>query len=278
MHLNRCIFFSTHMHNGPIGFFDSGVGGLTIWKAVVALLPNESTIYLADSAHAPYGEKTPEAIYERSRIATQFLISKGCKLIVVACNTATTNAVALLRQNFEVPFIGIEPAVKPAALSTKTKSIGVLATKGTLTSALFKRTAAQYAETHQINIVERVGEGLVPLIENPHRNEQVLREKLDHFIAPMRAAGVDFIVLGCTHYPLIAEVIQEIAGPNIALLDAADPVAKQTKRVLLKHQFETASAALVSHQFFTTGNPSDFDGVLMQLGGVGFPPAIRVGL
>jgi glutamate racemase len=266
------------MHNGPIGFFDSGVGGLTIWKAVVALLPNESTIYLADSAHAPYGEKTPEAIYERSRIATQFLISKGCKLIVVACNTATTNAVALLRQNFEVPFIGIEPAVKPAALSTKTKSIGVLATKGTLTSALFKRTAAQYAETHQINIVERVGEGLVPLIENPHRNEQVLREKLDHFIAPMRAAGVDFIVLGCTHYPLIAEVIQEIAGPNIALLDAADPVAKQTKRVLLKHQFETASAALVSHQFFTTGNPSDFDGVLMQLGGVGFPPAIRVGL
>ena len=278
MHLNRCIFFSTHMHNGPIGFFDSGVGGLTIWKAVVALLPNESTIYLADSAHAPYGEKTPEAIYERSRIATQFLISKGCKLIVVACNTATTNAVALLRQNFEVPFIGIEPAVKPAALSTKTKSIGVLATKGTLTSALFKRTAAQYAETHQINIVERVGEGLVPLIENPHRNEQVLREKLDHFIAPMRAAGVDFIVLGCTHYPLIAEVIQEIAGPKIALLDAADPVAKQTKRVLLKHQFETASAALVSHQFFTTGNPSDFDGVLMQLGGVGFPPAIRVGL
>lgn len=266
------------MHNGPIGFFDSGVGGLTIWKAVVALLPAESTIYLADSAHAPYGEKSPEEIYERSRIATQFLLSKGCKLIVVACNTATTNAVALLRQNFDVPFIGIEPAVKPAAISSKTKSIGVLATKGTLTSALFKRTAAQYAAKHQINIVERVGEGLVPLIENPNRDKEVLRSKLQNFIAPMLAADVDFIVLGCTHYPIIAPVIQEIAGPKIALLDAAIPVAKQTKRILLNHQLAAAKGKPVIHQFFTTGNPGDFDGVLMQLGCLGYSAAIPINI
>lgn len=266
------------MNTGAIGFFDSGVGGLTIWKAVTALLPHENTTYFADSAFAPYGEMLPEAIQARASVASQFLLNNGCKLIVVACNTATTNAIAHLRAHFTAPFIGIEPAVKTAAMSSKTKSIGVLATKGTLTSALFKKTAEVYAQQQNIRIVERIGEGLVPLIENPNRDVELLREKLATFIAPMRAAGVDFIVLGCTHYPIIAPLIQEIAGERIALLDAAVPVAIQTRKVLLKNQLQRPPNfnQQPQHQFFTTGNPADFNGVMQQLGCNGFPPAKHV--
>jgi glutamate racemase len=260
----RCIFFMSH--SAPIGFFDSGVGGLTIWKAVVDLLPHEHTVYLADSAYAPYGERTPEQILERSQLATQFLLSRGCKIVVVACNTATTNAIAPLRSQFSVPFIGIEPAVKPAALSSKTKSIGVLATKGTLTSALFKKTAREYAEQQQIQIVERMGKGLVPLIEDPKRDSAALHALLHTYLAPMKAADVDFIVLGCTHYPIIRTEIAAIAGPGIAVIDAAQPVANQTRRVLERHQLLNQQAQPTIHQFFTTGDPIACLGVMQQLG------------
>jgi glutamate racemase len=251
--------------SAPIGFFDSGVGGLTIWKAVTDLLPNESTIYLADSAFAPYGEKAPAIIQERSRLATHFLLSRGCKMVIVACNTATTNAIAVLRNQFSVQFIGIEPAVKPAALSSKTRSIGVLATKGTLTSALFKKTAREYAIRNQIQIIERVGKGLVPLIEDPNRDIHSLNELLEAYIAPMKQAGVDFIVLGCTHYPIIRAEIAAIAGAEIAVIDAAEPVAKQTRRVLDRLGLENRTREKPHHQFFTTGNPHAFFGVMKQL-------------
>ena len=128
------------MNNQPIGLFDSGIGGTSIWKEVIKLLPNENTIYLADSKNAPYGERTSEEIIALSIKNTEYLISKGCKLIIVACNTATTNAIDYLRKNYKIPFIGIEPAIKPAALLSKTGAIGILATKGTLTSKLFEKT------------------------------------------------------------------------------------------------------------------------------------------
>ena len=147
----------------PIGVFDSGVGGTSIWKAIHALLPFEDTLYLADSAHAPYGEKSSEEIVRLSVKNTEFLLERGCKLIVVACNTATTNAISVLRERYPVPFIGIEPAIKPAALHSRTKKVGVLATKGTLSSSLFLSTSATHAAG--IDIVEQVGTGLVPLIE-----------------------------------------------------------------------------------------------------------------
>ncbi|MGB5420396.1 glutamate racemase, partial [Algibacter sp.] len=152
------------MSKQPIGIFDSGVGGTSIWQEIYALLPYEDTIYLADSINAPYGPKGKDAIIDLSIKNTEYLLSKNCKLIVVACNTATTNAIDYLRSKYDVPFIGIEPAIKPAALQTKTHAVGILATKGTLSSDLFSKTSNLFA--NQIQIVEQIGDGIVELIEN----------------------------------------------------------------------------------------------------------------
>jgi len=151
------------MNNNPIGVFDSGIGGTSIWKEINALLPNEDTIYLSDSINAPYGEKSQEEILRLSIKNTELLLQNKCKLIVVACNTATTNTIDYLRKTYKVPFIGIEPAIKPAALQSQSKKVGVLATKGTLSSSLFHSTAENHASG--IQIMEQEGTGLVPLIE-----------------------------------------------------------------------------------------------------------------
>ncbi len=186
-------------NNNPIGIFDSGVGGLSIWKEIHQLFPCESTIYLADSKHAPYGEKSKQEIIDLCIKNTELLLSKGCKLIVVACNTATTNAIEYLRKNYKVPFIGIEPAIKPAALQTKTKKIGILATKGTLSSKLFNSTTEMYADN--IEIIEQVGTGLVTQIESGELNSPNTFRLLEKYLKPMIAQNIDYLVLGCTHYP-----------------------------------------------------------------------------
>ena len=168
----------TKNNSSPIGIFDSGVGGLSIWKEIRQLLPLESTLYLSDSKHAPYGPKGSKAILELSIKNTEYLIDHGgCKLIVVACNTATTNAVDYLRANYSVPFIGIEPAIKPAALFSKTGAIGILATKGTLTSKLFEKTANEYTKT--ITTIKQDGAGLVPLIEAGKLNSVEVKKLLE---------------------------------------------------------------------------------------------------
>ena len=156
------------MNDHPIGIFDSGIGGTSIWKEIHSLLPNESTIYLADSKNAPYGEKSKDEIIQLCIKNTELLLAKGCKLVVVACNTATTNAIDYLRKHYTVPFIGIEPAIKPAALRSKSKKVGVLATQGTLSSSLFHSTTENHAAG--IHIYEQVGTGLVPLIESNKRS------------------------------------------------------------------------------------------------------------
>ncbi len=152
------------MNEQAIGVFDSGVGGLSIWKEITSLMPFENTIYLADSNYAPYGQRSKQEIIDLCIKNTELLLQKNCKLIVVACNTATTNAISYLRANYDIPFIGIEPAIKPAALQTKTNAIGILATKGTLTSELFHKTTNEFAS--KITVIEQIGEGLVPLIES----------------------------------------------------------------------------------------------------------------
>ena len=194
------------MNNSPIGLFDSGIGGTSIWKEVIKLLPNENTIYLADSKNAPYGEKSPEAIIALSVKNTEYLISKGCKLIIIACNTATTNAINFLRANYTIPFIGIEPAIKPAALNSKTGAIGILATKGTLSSKLFEKTASEY--TQNILKIEQDGEGLVPLIENGQIDSMEMDILLDKYLRPMLEKNIDHLVLGCTHYPYLIPQIK----------------------------------------------------------------------
>jgi len=244
--LNR--HFIIMNNNNPIGIFDSGVGGLSIWKEIHQLLPNEHTIYLADSKNAPYGEKSKQQIIELCIKNTEWLLAKGCKLIVVACNTATTNAIHYLRQNYEVPFIGIEPAIKPAALQTQTKKIGILATKGTLSSALFNSTTDLYGA--DIEIIEQVGTGLVTLIESGKLNSTATVSLLRQYLQPMITANIDYLVLGCTHYPFLIPQIQSILPKHIKIIDSGEAVAKQTHRILeTYHLFRNSKETSVA-QFY----------------------------
>ena len=237
------------MNNQPIGLFDSGIGGTSIWKEVIKLLPHENTIYLADSKNAPYGEKTSEEILELAKKNTELLISKGCKLIIVACNTATTNAIDYLRENYKTPFIGIEPAIKPAALLSKTGAIGILATKGTLSSKLFEKTANEY--TKNITKIEQDGEGLVPIIEQGKLNSPEIFELLSKYLKPMLNFNIDHLVLGCTHYPYLIPQIQEILGNDVKIIDSGEAVAKQTKAILEKNNIlSTRKLETVNHQLF----------------------------
>ena len=228
------------MKKQPIGIFDSGIGGSSIWKEVIKLVPNEDTIYLADSKNAPYGEKSPDEIISLCIKNTEILISKGCKLIIVACNTATTNAIDYLRKNYSIPFIGIEPAIKPAALYSKTGAIGILATKGTLTSKLFEKTTSEY--TKNITTIEQDGEGLVPLIEDGKLNSPELNELLNTYLKPMLKFNIDHLVLGCTHYPYLIPQIKKIVGKNVVIIDSGEAVAKQTKAILEKHKLLSTSS------------------------------------
>ena len=238
--------------NSPIGIFDSGVGGSSIWKEIHQLMPFEKTIYLADSKNAPYGNKSQEEIISLSIKNTEVLLNKGCKIIVVACNTATTNAIEILRTKFDLPIIGIEPAIKPAALQTKSKSIGILATKGTLSSALFHKTAKEF--TKEISVVEIVGEGLVPLIENGNLDSTELTALLQKYTAPMLAANVDYLVLGCSHYPYLIPQLKKILPKNVTIIDSGQAVAKQTKNILQESNLLSESETHPIHQFFTNTN------------------------
>jgi glutamate racemase len=236
------------MDKRPIGIFDSGVGGTSIWKEIHALLPYENTIYLADSVNAPYGPKGKDAIVKLSTKNTELLIEKGCKLIVVACNTATTNAIKTLRKTFNVPFIGIEPAIKPAALHSKTKAIGILATKGTLSSELFHDTSNLFINDH--TVIEQVGDGIVPLIEIGKANSEEMKGLLKLYLKPMLDANIDYLVLGCTHYPYLMPLLLEFLPKHIKIIDSGEAVARQTKTVLEQNNILNTSNSKPNNQFY----------------------------
>lgn len=244
------ILSMTH-NNNPIGIFDSGIGGISIWKEIHQLLPNEHTIYLADSKNAPYGQKSKHDIINLCIKNTELLIEKGCKIIVVACNTATTNAIKYLRANYDVPFIGIEPAIKPAALQTKTKSIGILATKGTLTSELFYNTSEIYSEN--ITITEQIGKGLVELIESGKIESDDMTKLLREYLKPMLENNIDYLVLGCSHYPFLIKQIEQLLPGDITIIDSGKAVATQVRAVLKKTNFGNNDIIKPenSHQFYT---------------------------
>jgi len=239
-------------NKNPIGLFDSGVGGTSIWKEVHALLPNESSIYLADSKNAPYGQKTQEEIIELSKKNTEILLENNCKLIIVACNTATTNAIKVLRNTYDVPFIGIEPAIKPAALHSKTHKIGILATQGTLNSQLFHQTVALYSD---VKVVEQIGYELVQLIENGEMHSEKMTQLLEDYLLPMVAQDIDYLVLGCTHYPYLIPQIKKILPKHIKIIDSGEAVAKQTKHILeINKLFNTSKDV---KQTFYINNPPE---------------------
>ena len=241
------------MNNNSIGIFDSGVGGTSIWQEINTLLPNENTLYLADSKHAPYGSKGKDAIIDLSIKNTEYLLNQNCKIIVVACNTATTNAIDYLRDQYQIPFIGIEPAIKPAALQTKTNAIGILATQGTLSSTLFSKTAGIFSKS--VHIIEQVGEGIVDLIETGKLDSPEMKSLLKIYLSPMIAANIDHLVLGCTHYPYLMPLLLDILPNHVKIIDSGEAVARQTKAILQQNNLLNTSTSLAENRFLTNGNP-----------------------
>lgn len=244
----------------PIGIFDSGIGGTSIWKEIHQLLPNEDTIYLADSKHAPYGEKSKDEIIQLSIKNTEYLLNKNCKIIVVACNTATTNAISHLREKYKVPFIGIEPAIKPASLNTTTNNIGILATKGTLNSQLFATTSNKL--NNEINIIEQVGKGLVELIERNQLHSLKMTNLLEKHLSIFLKFNIDYLVLGCTHYPFLIPQIQKILGDKIKIIDSGQAVARQTKKVLEKNSLLNFNSEKKYNQFYINTNKKVLEDIL----------------
>lgn len=213
-----------------IGIFDSGVGGLSVFREIVRILPEEKYIYWSDNAHCPYGEKSRNYIIDRARAVTSFLIEQGADIIVVACNTATAAAISTLREEFPVPFIGMEPAVKPAAQATRSGVVGVLATAGTLKATKYIDTRAKWA--HDVKIVEHIGQGFVELVEKGNISGPEAESIVEKSVRPLIEAGADTIVLGCTHYPFLAETIMKAAGTPVTLIDPAPAVAKHLMEVM----------------------------------------------
>ena len=248
----------------PIGIFDSGIGGTSIWKEINRLLPLEKTIYLSDSKNAPYGQRPTDQIIELAIKNTEFLLNKNCKLIVVACNTATTNAIKYLRETYQVPFIGIEPAIKPASLKTKTKTIGILATKGTLNSQLFTTTANNLDAT--IVIIEQVGDGLVELIESNMLNSSEMHLLLKKHLKPFIKNNIDQLVLGCTHYPYLIPQIKNIIGDQITIIDSGEAVAKQTKNILEGNNLLSTKTEIdFINEFYTNTTSEVLEKVLKEV-------------
>ncbi len=259
----------------PIGVFDSGVGGLSVYRHLQKLLPEENIIYLADQAHVPYGDRTPAEIVQFSRAISHFLLAQPVKMIVVPCNTASAAALTLLRQDFpDVIFVGMEPAVKPAARQTKSGKVGVLATAGTIESDRYGRLMQQYAQ--DIEVFEDPCPGLVELIEGGKVQAQETELFLRQRLGPLLANDVDTLVLGCTHYPFIRPLLEKIGGEQITIIDPAPAVARQTTRLLQQANLLTTDAAKRSARFITTGEARRFSVQIQQL--LGFEAAVETAM
>ncbi len=251
--------------NAPIGVFDSGVGGLSVLGEIHALLPNESLLYVADSGHVPYGEKSPEFIRQRCALIAEHLLAQGAKALVLACNTATVAGVVELRERYpQLPVVGMEPAVKPAAAATKTGVVGVLATTGTLKSAKFAALLDRFASN--VRVITQPCPGLVECIEAGELDSAITRELLQGFVTPLLAEGCDTLILGCTHYPFIKPLLRGLVPASISLIDTGTAVARQVQRLLAQHDL-LASGPAQPAQFWSSGDPAAMQRVLPLLWG-----------
>jgi glutamate racemase len=250
----------------PIGVFDSGVGGLSVLRAIRALMPEESILYFGDQGHVPYGPRSMEQIQSFSEGITKFLLDHDSKLIVVACNTASAAALTYLRARFPaVSFVGMEPAVKPAAETTKTGRVGVLATPATFQGALYASVVERFAAG--VELFQHTCPGLVSQIEKGELDSADTRKILEDALFPMLDASrnIDTVVLGCTHYPFVIPLIELIVGKNVRVIDPAPSVAKQVKRLLEAAGTKSQAQGRASVRFFTSGNPSEMKSVLPVL-------------
>lgn len=253
-----------------IGVFDSGVGGLSVVREIMAQLPGQPIVYLADQAHAPYGQRDLAEIRQLAEGITRFLLARGATIIVVACNTASAAALHWLRgQRPDVPFVGMEPAVKPAAQRTRTRHIGVIATPATFQGELFASLLDRFAT--DVVVHTQVCPDLVPLVEAGELDSPHTHAAVAGYLAPLLTAGIDELVLGCTHYPFLRPVIEAIVGSEVEIIDPAPAVARQVARVLAQHRGPADEATVTGHRFFTTGQPERFAAAVRQLIGVEAP-------
>ena len=258
--------------DGPVGVFDSGIGGLSVLQAIHELLPAENLIYVADTAHLPYGDKPAETVRARAAVMARFLTSQNAKAMVAACNTATAHAIDGLRTGFPIPIIGVEPGVKPAALSSQTGVIGILATTATTESTRFSDLMRRHGQGARF--VVQPCPGLAEAIETGNLRSDDLREMIRTRVAPLIDAGADTIVLGCTHYSFVSQIIQSIAGPNVNIVDTGMAVARQLARTLAEHDLVRLNRqGTVS--FYTSGEIQEMREALRKLWG---PVATIAGL
>ena len=249
---------------GPIGVFDSGLGGVSVLREIRALLPEEDLVYVGDSADLPYGGKAPEQIVERSMILAEWLLEEGSKALVIACNTATAAAATALRERWpEVPIIGMEPAVKPAVAATRNRIVGVLATVGTIRSARFAALLDRFGTGTELVI--QSCPGLAEAVETGDLASPETLALIDRFTAPMREAHADTVVLGCTHYPFLREPIQAALGPNVTLIDTGPAVARHLAHRLTEAGLPHPPGTPGKEHFFTTGDPAAATHVVRRL-------------
>jgi glutamate racemase len=251
--------------HAPIGVFDSGIGGLSVLLHIREELPYENLLYIADSAHAPYGGKSPEEIRARSLALSEFLLSQGAKALVVACNTATAAAISVLRERFDVPVIGMEPAVKPAVSATRSGIVGVLATTGTLKSARFAALLESYGQN--VRVVTQGCPGLVECIERGELASSETRDLLGRYLRPLLEQGADTIVLGCTHYPFLKPLIREIAGEGVVLIDTGAAVARQVRRRIEEAELLSRQQLQGNLDFWTSGDTVEGQAIVERLWG-----------
>jgi glutamate racemase len=254
----------------PIGIFDSGVGGLSVLRALRQLLPGQPVIYLADQAHVPYGPRPLEEVRRFSEEITRFLLDQGCVLITVACNAASAAALHHLRQTFpDVPFVGMEPAVKPAAEHTQSGVVGVLATPATFQGDLYASVIERFASG--VSVLQSTCPGLVQQIESGELTSQPARRILEEALLPMLERGIDTVVLGCTHYPFVIPLIESIAGPDVRVIDPAPAVARQVQRLLEARGVQNISVTTPVTRILTSGDPQALQKLLPFLLGVELP-------
>lgn len=235
----------------PVGIFDSGVGGLSVLRQIRADMPHENLLYVADSGYVPYGNKPTAFIIERALTISEFLLAEGAKAIVAACNTATAAAIHALRLRFQLPIIGIEPAVKPAVAMTRTGVVGVLATDNTIQSKKFTHLISRHEQ--QARFLVQPCPGLADCVEQGDLFGKEPRILLERYLAPLISAGIDTLVLGCTHYPFLSALIQEIAGANITIIDPSPAVSRQLRQRLISLDLISERLGVGNERYFTSG-------------------------
>jgi glutamate racemase len=241
--------------SSPIGIFDSGVGGISVLRAIREQMPEENVLYFGDQGHIPYGPRPMEQIRDFSEAITNFLLQHHAKIIVVACNTASAAALKYLREKFsDVQFVGMEPAVKPAAEHTQTGKVGVLATPATFQGALYASVVERFA--NGVELYQSTCNGLVQQIEHGNLNGDVTHKILEDALLPMMEKNIDTVVLGCTHYPFVIPLIQRIVGDNVRVIDPAPSVAKQVRRLLEAGGMKSLASACGDVTFYTSGDPA----------------------